>query len=496
MAGAAGLGDHSRDARRDRFRHGRKAGARGGVGPHRCRRACARAGGRFQHREPDSASQLAPRREPPAAARHSGLLGRRGGRRLPPALRRQSQDLRIPHRARGGLQPVRLALRTSLPLPAGGRPHGAAGQRFRGRARFQRVCSLRRPRRRGPFQGADDFLLRAHARPGPADLPGARQRLLETHGAQSGGDADRSRPRQYRRYRVSAGVRGHGPSQGPRSGRRGILSGCGEFRSQKTGVRIGKRECAARRLPTAFFVLLASAFCLPIPPPRAAVTITLMRKLALILLLASSVLAQKKPVTIETLSQMARGGRGASAPELWMPDGKSFLVRQGNRLSLYDCATQRSKAAISLDEIDAAAVAPPADEGPADWINRRAGLGSMQLSASGKELLYIARGDIFLVHLDTGKWDQITKTPVIERDARLAPDGKTIAFRRGSDLYAVDVATKSESRLTRDGSDTLRNGGLDWVYPEELELNAAFWWSPDSKSIAYLQFATDRKTVV
>jgi dipeptidyl-peptidase-4 len=114
----------------------------------------------------------------------------------------------------------------------------------------------------------------------------------------------------------------------------------------------------------------------------------------------------------------------------------------------------------------------------------------MQLSASGKELLYIARGDIFLVHLDTGKWDQITKTPVIERDARLAPDGKTIAFRRGSDLYAVDVASKSETRLTRDGADTLRNGGLDWVYPEELELNAAFWWSPDSKSIAYLQFDT------
>ena len=226
------------------------------------------------------------------------------------------------------------------------------------------------------------------------------------------------------------------------------------------------------------------------PARGAPVTITLMRRLALIILLASSVLAQKKPVTLETLSQAFRVVRGAPAPELWMPDGKSFLVRQGNRLSLYDCATQRSKAAISLDEIDAAAVAPPADEGPADWINRRAGLGSMQLSASGKELLYIARGDIFLVHLDTGKWDQITKTPVIERDARLAPDGKTIAFRRGSDLYAVDVASKSETRLTRDGADTLRNGGLDWVYPEELELNAAFWWSPDSKSIAYLQFDT------
>ncbi|HEY1219243.1 MAG: S9 family peptidase [Bryobacteraceae bacterium] len=216
-----------------------------------------------------------------------------------------------------------------------------------------------------------------------------------------------------------------------------------------------------------------------------------MRKLALIFLLASSVFAQKKPITLEVLSHAGRGGgRGAGGPELWMPDGKSFLVHQGNRLSQYDCATRQSKPVMTLDEIDAAAVAPPIDEGPTDWINRRAGLGSMQLSTSGNELLYTARGDIFVIHLDTGKWDQITKTPVIERDARLAPDGKAVAFRRGSDLYAVDVASKSETRLTKDGSDTLRNGGLDWVYPEELELNTAFWWSPDSKSIAYLQFDT------
>jgi dipeptidyl-peptidase 4 len=208
------------------------------------------------------------------------------------------------------------------------------------------------------------------------------------------------------------------------------------------------------------------------------------------LLLAFSAFAQKKPVTLDTLSQVARAGRGAPAPELWMPDGKSFLVHQGKHLSLYDCATRRSKTLLALDEIDAAAVAPPADEGPTDWINRRAGVGSIQISSSGKELLYTGRGDVFLIHLDTGKWDQITKTPAIERDARLAPDGKTVAFRRGSDLYAVDVASKSETRLTRDGSDTLRNGGLDWVYPEELELSAAFWWSPDSKSIAYLQFDT------
>ena len=90
--------------------------------------------------------------------------------------------------------------------------------------------------------------------------------------------------------------------------------------------------------------------------------------------------------------------------------------------------------------------------------------------------------------MDTGKWEQLTQTPVAEMDARLSPDGRKVAFRRGWDLYSLDVAAKRETRLTRDGTETLRNGVPDWVYPEELELGTAFWWSPDSKSLAYLQF--------
>ena len=216
-----------------------------------------------------------------------------------------------------------------------------------------------------------------------------------------------------------------------------------------------------------------------------------MRELALVFLLASSVFAQKKPITLEALSHAGRGGgRGGAGSELWMPDGKSFLVRQGKDLALYDCVTRQSKAVLSLDAIDAAAVTPPDEDGPTDWTNRRAGRGAMQLSASGKELLYSIRGDIFLIHLETGKWEQITRTAAVERDARLSPDGKTVAFRRGADLYSVNLASKTETRLTKDGSDTLRNAELDWVYPEELYLDVAFWWSPDSKSIAYLQFDT------
>ncbi len=41
----------------------------------------------------------------------------------------------------------------------------------------------------------------------------------------------------------------------------------------------------------------------------------------------------------------------------------------------------------------------------------------------------------------------------------------------------------------------LLNGLADWVYPEELDLDTAHWWSPDSRSIAYLQFDTAREPI-
>ena len=82
-----------------------------------------------------------------------------------------------------------------------------------------------------------------------------------------------------------------------------------------------------------------------------------------------------------------------------------------------------------------------------------------------------------------------------ERDPKLSPDGTRVAFRREHDLYSLEIASKKVTRLTRDGSATLLNGELDWVYPEELDLGTAFWWSPDSKRIAYMQFDIAREFV-
>ena len=198
--------------------------------------------------------------------------------------------------------------------------------------------------------------------------------------------------------------------------------------------------------------------------------------------------AQKKPITIETVEEAARlAPQGPGNPLAWSPDGQHFLYRQGSRLVIYDPATGSSKDLIDTAAMDSAVVRPaPAEPQPFAWENRR--VRETPVQWSGAEVLYSSGGDVFLIHVDSGKWTQLTKTPVAERDPKLSPDGKRVAFRREWDLYTMDVASKRETRLTTGGSRILRNGGLDWVYPEELDLGTAYWWSPDSKSIAYLQF--------
>ena len=60
---------------------------------------------------------------------------------------------------------------------------------------------------------------------------------------------------------------------------------------------------------------------------------------------------------------------------------------------------------------------------------------------------------------------------------------------RDHDLYFFDLDTNHETRITRDGSETLLNGTLSWVYWEEVfgRRDIGYWWAPDSQAIAYLQ---------
>jgi len=192
--------------------------------------------------------------------------------------------------------------------------------------------------------------------------------------------------------------------------------------------------------------------------------------------------AEKKPATIQNLPPPVR------MPAIsWAPDGKRFAWMEDKAIFQYDVPSKKRKQLVALGPLADKAIKPPKSEGT-DWQNRRVSEQSFEWSSTGDEMLIAVEGDLFLLRTGTGKWEQLTATPEAERDPKLSPDGRFVSFRRDHDLYSLEIAGHKVTRLTTDGSATLLNGELDWVYPEELDLSTASWWSPDSTQLAYLQF--------
>ena len=108
----------------------------------------------------------------------------------------------------------------------------------------------------------------------------------------------------------------------------------------------------------------------------------------------------------------------------------------------------------------------------------------------------------FCINAKTGKQQQGVKAPEKYSDFPVrpagavnltySPDSTMLAFTRDNDLYVVNISDGKETRLTYDGSDVILNGYASWVYYEEIfgrpTRYRAFWWSPDSKKLAFYRF--------
>jgi dipeptidyl-peptidase-4 len=113
----------------------------------------------------------------------------------------------------------------------------------------------------------------------------------------------------------------------------------------------------------------------------------------------------------------------------------------------------------------------------------------LAFDGSGRRALYIFNGDVFVLELATAEFRRLTSTPAEETSASFSPNGRRVAYVRANNLYFFDLDTGRETQLTRDGSETLLNGTLSWVYWEEVfgRRDIGYWWAPDSQAIAYLQ---------
>ena len=211
--------------------------------------------------------------------------------------------------------------------------------------------------------------------------------------------------------------------------------------------------------------------------------------LLVLLLLASCVantLSQTRKLTLDWVFG-SEGRAVASVPSTaWLDDGT--LVMLDNRRSPAEQTFEKLNPATGerrtiVDAVRALADLKRAVEGvnALPW--------PLAFDGAGKEALYIFKGDVFVLDLSTAHFRRLTSTPAEETSASFSPNGRRVAYVRSNDLYCFDLDTDRETRLTRDGSETLLNGTLSWVYWEEVfgRRDIGYWWAPDSQAIAYLQ---------
>lgn len=113
------------------------------------------------------------------------------------------------------------------------------------------------------------------------------------------------------------------------------------------------------------------------------------------------------------------------------------------------------------------------------------------ISPDNKSFITVKNNDIWYYRAGEKELRRLTSDPSEEVNVRFSPDGQKLAYTKDKDLYVYDLVSFREIRLTHDATDRIYNGYASWVYMEEIlgraSRYAAFWWSPDSRRIAFLR---------
>lgn len=193
-------------------------------------------------------------------------------------------------------------------------------------------------------------------------------------------------------------------------------------------------------------------------------------------------LTAQREITIEDFTRSNVFAQRSVPAFNWMNDGKSFSVLEGNQIVRYGIPDTKP-----LEVILNANVLKP-----------QVRIENFFFSSDEKKILLqtntqkIYRRSFkaeYYVYDRSNKSLKKLSEGGPQSYATFSPDAGKIAFARDNNLFIVNLEDMQEKRITDDGKmNQIINGTTDWVYEEEFTFVKAFYWSPDSKKLAYYRF--------
>lgn len=200
------------------------------------------------------------------------------------------------------------------------------------------------------------------------------------------------------------------------------------------------------------------------------------------------------PAFLEQYAATYRFGAGTPRSVRVTPEGEAVLfLRSGPRsvvqdLHEFDVRTGKERIWLTADQL----LAGQEERLTAEELARRErmrmssrGIAAYDLSEDGRKILVPLSGRLFVVDRADARVTEVKSENGYPIDPRLSPDGASLAAVRDGDLYIAPVAGGPERRLTAGATEQITHGLAEFVAQEEMGRFHGYWWSPDSRFIAY-----------
>jgi dipeptidyl-peptidase-4 len=195
-----------------------------------------------------------------------------------------------------------------------------------------------------------------------------------------------------------------------------------------------------------------------------------------------------KPLTVETI--FAHGSLIGKVPEglAWSKDGQHLAYIDGGAVIDLDPTTGKAHVLVSRSKYASLSGAAASEQDKAH--RSRYDEASYLWAPDSRHLLFDSNGRLWYYDLRNGTGVDIGFTGEGSGDdPKFSPNGESISFVRDHGLAVLNLRTPGTPtvEVAPAPDRATLNGQVDWVYEEELETRSNYFWSPDSKNLAYLQ---------